>query len=452
MATTAIRFDASGERLRISSGLWDYNSAYTFVAWVYVAVDRATNYQSIFCRYGGGDMMDQLYLDASMRIATYVANSASTDVTGATLSTGTWYYLAMVRESTSSLKVYIDGSATATLTNTRSVTGRTDGTPLLDLSTNNYTEWYNGRMAFARVFTAALSNAEINAEMAATAAVLTGEWADWPLQADDDDISGNARHFTTSGTVTYSEAGPDIGGGTAYTQSVSGTLTTAGAIAKSTGKAVAGALTTAGSLTRQAAKLVAGALTTAGTLTKQAAKVLAGELTSAGTLATSRLYSQVVAGTLTTAGALVRQANKVVAGALTTAGALARSIAKLVAGALTTAGALVADFIPGGTLFTQAVGGTLTTAGALAKSTGKAVAGTLTTVGAITRSIAKLVAGTLTTVGALLREHTSPSAAKLDVTLTDEQLYTCTLADARTYTCTLTDALTYTVTLRDSTT
>lgn len=416
MATTAIRFDASGDRLRISSGLWDYNSAYTMAAWVYISTDRGVNYQSIFCRYGGGSQMDQVYIDNSGEIATFIANSASTDTTGASITAGTWYYIACVRENNASFKVYIDGSSTATIADTRSVSGRTDAAPKFDLSTNDYSEWYNGRMAFCRVWTAALSNAEINAEMDSTSAVKTSSlWGDWPLQADDDDDSGNARHFTTSGTVTYSEAGPDIGGGgTAYTQSVAGTLTTAGALAK------------------RAAKRPAGTLTTAGVLAKRTSKSLA--------------------GSLTTAGVLAKRTSKSLAGSLTTAGAIVRSAAKSLAGTLTAAGGLVANYVSGSATFSQVVGGTLTTAGTLAKRTSKSLAGTLATAGSISRAISKLLSGTLTTAGGLLREWFSPSAAKLDVTLTDARVYTCTVADAHTHTCTVADALTYRVTLGDSTT
>jgi hypothetical protein len=287
VATTAVRFDASGDRLRISSGLWDYNAAYTFAAWVYISTDRATNYQSIFCRYGSGSMMDQVYVDASMRIATFISNSASTDTTGATLTTGTWYYVACVRESNASFKVYIDGSATATIADTRSVSGRTDVTPLLDISTNAYTEWYNGRMAFTRLWTVALSNAEINAEMDSLTAVKTASlWGDWPLQTDDDDDSGNARHFTTAGTVTYSEAGPDIASGPTYT------LTAAQGAYTLTGQAMtpkAARLLTAAqgtyTLTGQAMTPKAGRLLTAAqgayTLTGQAAALTVARLLTA---------------------------------------------------------------------------------------------------------------------------------------------------------------------------
>jgi hypothetical protein len=241
-----------------------------------------------------------------------------------------------------------------------------------------------------------------------------------------------------------------------YIKAVGGTLTTAGALARRSGKALAGTLTTAGALTRRTGKVVTGTLTTAGALTRRTAKAIAGALTTAGSLATSYIpgsvtFSQAVGGTLTTAGALARRTNKAVGGTLTTAGALARRTAKALAGALTAAGSLATSFVSGSVTFSQAVGGTLTTAGALARRTDKALAGTLTAAGALARRTAKTFAGTLTTAGGVLRNLFSPSAAKLDVTLADARVYTCSLTDARVHTCSLTDALTYRVTLGDAT-
>jgi len=188
-------------------------------------------------------------------------------------------------------------------------------------------------------------------------------------------------------------------GGTTYTQSAAGTLTTAGTLTRKAKKVTAGTLTTAGALVRKAKKTLAGTVTSAGTLTKKTFKAFTGTLTMAGALTAIRTVYLVLAGTLTSSGALTRKGEKSLDGTLTTAGALAKRTAKVVAGTLTSSGALTSQTLQ---IFYQAVGGTLTMAGALVRKGKKSLGGTLTTAGALVRKAKKTLAGTLTTAGALV--------------------------------------------------
>src|SRR5690606_31891259 len=71
-------------------------------------------------------------------------------------------------------------------------------------------EYINGRTAHVRVWAAALSQAELEAEMASATVVRTANlWGDWPLDGDANDISGNGRNLTASGTVAWVD-GPDL--------------------------------------------------------------------------------------------------------------------------------------------------------------------------------------------------------------------------------------------------
>ena len=481
----AVRTNGSGDYIRRTTSL-PAGDAITVAVWCRLAQIRSSTYQ-----YWGLE-------DAASSSSTYTLTGFSNggvmeitenDSNGQFASQPTannWFFWAFTMGSGSnSFKGYWGGLATTTL-----ITVTANDNPMtpaaLTLGNDSYDEWMDAAWAHVKVWDAILSAAELEQERWTIRPQRLANLHLWsPLWSTSDlnDYSGNGRNWTGGGTLA-SEDGPPVswgarpwivqyvatGGGTTYNQSAAGTLTPAGATVHSTHKMVAGALTTAGALAKRATKSLAGTLTTAGAAIKQTAKSLAGTLTSSGALATARVYLASLSGTLTTAGTLTRSTRKSLAGTLTTAGALARSTskslagtlttagtlakraAKVLAGTLTTAGALVADFITGGPTYTQAVGGTLTTAGALARSTSKSLAGTLAPVGAAAKRTAKSLAGTLTSAGALLREWFSPSAAKLDVTLTDALTYTCTLTDARVYTCTLADALTYTVTLGDSTT
>lgn len=110
--------------------------------------------------------------------------------------------------------------------------------------------------------------------------------------------------------------------GTVQTQSLSGTVTTAGALVRST------------------SHLLAGTLTTAGELLKRTARALTGTLTTAGVLVAIKTALKSLAGTLTTAGALSKQTQKAVSGTLTTSGSVLKRIAKLLAGTLSFGGTL----------------------------------------------------------------------------------------------------------------
>lgn len=465
-----VSFGASGRYLRRTANLPASSTSITVAAWIYIDSLRSSAYQ-YWLEIGNASSSATKYIVQGYSNAGRW-DAVNTDVNTAGAAeppTGEWLFAALTCAGTGATdaKGYFR-RVTDTAFTVASAPGTSFTPAVIYLGNDSYDEWTNTRFGPTYVFDRVLSEAEllhlsrtIRPNVGGTMPVL---WSPLWSTSDVKDYSGNGYDWTVGGTLSNADMPPVSWGvrpwlvpfvaasGTTYNQSAAGTLTTAGAIARQANKSTAGTLTTAGAILRSISKSLAGTLTTAGAAIKQTAKSPAGALTTAGALDTVRTFLASVAGTLTTAGTLARQTNKSLAGTLTTAGALVRSTAKSVAGALATAGALVADFISGGATYTQAVEGTLTTAGALVRSTSKSVAGTLTTAGAITRQIAKSLAGALTMAGALVADWFSPSAAKLDVTLTDARTYTCTPADALTYTCTLADALTYAVTLGDSTT
>lgn len=202
----------------------------------------------------------------------------------------------------------------------------------------------------------------------------------------------------------------------AYLQSVSGTLTTAGALVNRTGKALAGTLTSAGALVKLTGKVLTGTLTSAGALAKLISRTLTGTLNSSATLSGVKIALQSISGTLTSAGTLAKNTGKSLAGTLTSAGVLVKLTSKAFTGTLTSAGtlakrtmkALAATLTSSGTLAgvktaLKSISGTLTTAGALVKQTSKTFTGTLTSSGALTRSINKVLTGTLTLAGTLIK-------------------------------------------------
>lgn len=129
-------------------------------------------------------------------------------------------------------------------------------------------------------------------------------------------------------------------GGTAYNQTVAGTLTSAGTVARVTNKLLAGTLTSGGALFRDVSKSLSGTLTSTGAVFRDIQKSFSGTLTSSGALEAARAYFVSVGGTLTSAGTLARETAKSLAGALTSSGSIARSISKNVSGTLSSTGML----------------------------------------------------------------------------------------------------------------
>jgi hypothetical protein len=183
---------------------------------------------------------------------------------------------------------------------------------------------------------------------------------------------------------------------TQYDQSVSGTLTSAGALSKQTGHGLSGTLTSAGALLKQVSHELSGALTSAGALAKQTARSLSGAMTSAGAAAKSTGHS--LSGSMTSAGDLSKQVGKSLSGTLTSAGAKLLQVGKSLSGSMSSTGVLDAA-----RTFTAVISGSMASAGALAKQTGKSLSGSLTSAGSLTRQVGLALSGVLSSAGSLAK-------------------------------------------------
>jgi hypothetical protein len=111
-------------------------------------------------------------------------------------------------------KIYtrVIGSSTNVVTGQVSGGSAPDGLTLFGRSSGDATEWFNGGLAYVRVWSAVLSQAEIEAEWASSTIVRTsGVWANWPLLTDLTDISGNGRNLTAGTTALSTEDDPPLG-------------------------------------------------------------------------------------------------------------------------------------------------------------------------------------------------------------------------------------------------
>ncbi|MEU3161787.1 LamG-like jellyroll fold domain-containing protein [Streptomyces griseoincarnatus] len=147
-----------------------------------------------------------------------------------------------------------------------------DGITLFGRSPSDSSEWFNGSLAHVRVWSAVLSQSEIEAEWNSTTPVRTTNlWASWPLTTDLTDTSGNGRALSAGTTALTVEDDPPISGGTnvtgsgaaafgALTGTAAGTRGVAGAAAASLGgltAAAAGVRSVTGTAAAQFGALVA---------------------------------------------------------------------------------------------------------------------------------------------------------------------------------------------------
>ena len=352
-------FDASTDRLLRTSGVLDHNSAYTVMCWI--RPSSISGAPCIFAVSAGTYSAngEELYISASLgnRLTLYAVNGGTDGFgspNGSVLSANTWYHVAIVRESTTSLKSYLNGVYEQTCTVSAASRSASSRMEFGAWSAGN-NDPFSGRIHAIKIWNTALTEAEIAQEVYTVAPrKLDSLWGWYPTRPGSGerakDYSGNGRDWTEGGTLTDDDPPPVSWGGrigrrfragaTTYNQAIGGTLTSSGALVKQTTKSLAGTLTSTGALVRRTTKILAGTLTSSGALTAARVflKAIGGTLTSSGALV--KTTTKTLAGTLTSSGALVRRTTKILAGTLSSAGALVKQTRKVLGGTLTSSGAL----------------------------------------------------------------------------------------------------------------
>lgn len=220
--------------------------------------------------------------------------------------------------------------------------------------------WVNGRGGFHAAQTGTLGEGtigslEVGGDASATSAGGLGAPIAEALVWDRALTSEEVMRVQMDGTALYYELGrrqvflpAAAGGGTTYNQSVAGTVTPAGSLAKQTEKALIGSSTPTGDLSTAAllGALLVGSVTAAGSLSRTTLKALAGSSTAAGSV--SKETQRTLAGSVTPAGALTKTTMKQLAGVVTATGDVAIAFLLLVEGSVTATGAVVGSYLAGG--------------------------------------------------------------------------------------------------------
>jgi hypothetical protein len=219
------RFDAASDRISFSGTMFAVGSGFTITAWAYVAASTATN--ATFCRLhassGGSTIATWATGADGLSGPNYFTGGGSVS-NSTNMAVGAWRKIAISCSGTTG-RSYVNtvGGTTEVDSGTVGV-GTPDGLTLGGRAPADSSEWFNGRLAYVRVWTAELTQTQIETEWASTTPVRTSNlWANWPLTDSTDltDHSGNGRNLTAGTTAVSTEADPPLGG------SVTGTATAA---------------------------------------------------------------------------------------------------------------------------------------------------------------------------------------------------------------------------------
>lgn len=211
----SIRFDVNTDRLLRTTDILNYNAAYTWMAWVMLISDlNATSSFLALCRTTTFDMerVGTGTNGTTIELRISIAGSA-TFTAGSALTLGTWYHIAMVRESATSLKLYLNGNLDATLTTDISARAAVNRMEVGAIGTGN-AQRSDSRVAAIKAWSGSMTEAEVRAEVwSHLPRRFTDQYAWWPgfpgAVERLRDYSVNARNWTEVGTLT-DEAGPPL--------------------------------------------------------------------------------------------------------------------------------------------------------------------------------------------------------------------------------------------------
>ncbi len=367
----AVRFDADGETLSISSGL-PSSTAFTLCGW-YKRRGGGSGTNEMLCGMYGADAPNAYIAVFTYSLSTYAfrvqTNAGSISSAGLSITDDAWYFCALSCGGTGAADAKVRAAAlgSASLT-TVSAAGSSFVPVGLSLDVAGFGTWSNQALSGFKLFDRVLTDAELLAEMnRLTPASTTNLSAWWPLVGDTianavKDYSGNGRDWTANGTLTI-EDGPPVtwGGKTLFVnKAISAGASVAGQVVSSTASIIKGTVTAGASVASKTltatASLLGGAVTVTASVAGQTliaiASVIAGTITGGASVASQTLtaIASLIAGSATGSsggtvlGTILTTTASLIAGGITAGASVASktltATASLVTGAVT-AGSVV---------------------------------------------------------------------------------------------------------------
>ncbi len=201
---------STGNYLRRTTNLIDYNNAYTLMAWVYAnslstgciftlrETSEGTNDNYDFWGFSSGTY----YLEVSRNSPTFAQSNAFPSVIG----TGQFFHFAVVRSSSSAVEIYQNGVSISTLAALDTSARTAVAVMQIGRFNNTFPNSLDGTVSDYFAYSRALSQAEILNQMRSRLPQITTNLVDWcPLINNSINISGGASAWTENGTITYSD-------------------------------------------------------------------------------------------------------------------------------------------------------------------------------------------------------------------------------------------------------
>ncbi|MET8766324.1 LamG-like jellyroll fold domain-containing protein [Streptomyces sp. NPDC004658] len=212
------RSDAASDRVSYTaSPPPDPATAFTVTFWARLRVDRDDFSTMLRLHSASGGSTTVNVATGSSGVTPVVVSPGNTSGIVATdsLAVDAWRMIAVTVAGTGATggKIYTKtiGGTTNIVTGQVSGGSAPDGLTLFGRSPGDAGEWFNGGLAYVRVWSAVLSQAEIEAEWASATIVRTsGVWANWPMLTNILDVSGNGRHLTAGTTALTTEDDPSL--------------------------------------------------------------------------------------------------------------------------------------------------------------------------------------------------------------------------------------------------
>jgi hypothetical protein len=208
----AIRFDAAADRLSYSAVAPP--ATFTITAWAYLSVDQDAI--STICRLwdGASGNVALCRTTADGTSGPTYFSPAGTITNATNFVVDEWRKVAITRTgSTGETLVATPAGATEVDAGTAD-TGTIAGVTLAGRHPGAAGEWWNGRLAYVRIWSAVLTQSEIEAEWASATPVRTADlFANWPLATSTDltDTVASRVLTTVSGVALTTEDDPPIG-------------------------------------------------------------------------------------------------------------------------------------------------------------------------------------------------------------------------------------------------
>lgn len=214
----AVRFDAATDRITWTGTAPTPSSGLTITFWAYVSVDRDDFSTMVRLHSSTGATTNlNVAMDSSGTLPS-VFTAGGTSTGPQAVSVGSWARLAVTITGTTSTVYVALGAAGATQSavgtvGSNAAVSPNSGYTVGGRSAVDGSEWYNGRLAYLRIWSTVLTQAEIETEWASPTPVHTSLlFADYPLLLASDltDHSGNARHLVAGSTAVTTEGDPPV--------------------------------------------------------------------------------------------------------------------------------------------------------------------------------------------------------------------------------------------------